>query len=84
MLKKTLFLLPVFFLLIFYFFNQKENLTYSFYHWENNYKQKQTDSKLYVKVLDITYSNKIELIKTRFLQKQIKILFQLFILQMKL
>lgn len=66
-MKKIIFLIFLSIFFIFYFFTQKEKLTYSFYHWENNYKQKHINSKLYIKVLDIEYSNKIESIKTRFL-----------------
>lgn len=55
------------FLLIFLiFFKQDNSLTYSFYHWKNSYFLEKVKEKLYIKVLDIDYSNKLEVIKTSF------------------
>lgn len=65
---KKIFLLFVFLIIVFFTFNftNKENLTYSFYHWKNSYSLKTQDDKLYIKVLDINYSNKLEIIRTTF------------------
>jgi hypothetical protein len=41
-------------------------LTHSFYHWKNAYNQSNTKDKIYIKILDIKYSNKLEVIKTSF------------------
>jgi len=72
--KKTIFLGISFFIafiLIYYFFLHKtdKNFESSFYFWENNYNIKDTKEKLYIKVLDIKYSNRLEIIKTNFTQK---------------
>ncbi|PHO09498.1 hypothetical protein CPG37_09480 [Malaciobacter canalis] len=70
MKKKYLILLFTILLLllaILYISKQNKNsLIYSFYHWENSYNIKENKEKLYIKVLDIDYSNKLEIIKTRF------------------
>ncbi|RXJ99499.1 hypothetical protein CRU98_05585 [Arcobacter sp. CECT 8986] len=68
---KKIFLLFVFLIIVFFTFNftNKENLTYSFYHWKNSYSLKTQDDKLYIKVLDINYSNKLEVIRTTFKTK---------------
>ncbi|WP_294966530.1 hypothetical protein [Sulfurimonas sp.] len=67
-MNKTSIILLIFFLLlsfIFLLYPQKE-ITYSFYHWKNKYNIKNNTDKLYIKVLDIEYTNKLELIKTKF------------------
>lgn len=46
-----------------------EPLSISFYHWENNYNQTHINEKIYIKVLDISYSTKIEAISTTFQTK---------------
>ncbi len=69
MSKKLYIIILFIFIVIVVFLSQKEKLTYSFYHWESNFKQKDIKEKLYIKVLDISYSNKFEIIKTTFLQK---------------
>lgn len=68
---KKIFLLFVLLIIVFFTFNfeNKENLTYSFYHWKNSYSLKTQDDKLYIKVLDINYSNKLEVIRTSFQTK---------------
>jgi len=66
-MKKTIILLSTLFLIIILYFNQTkktEPLTISFYHWENNYNQKDVKDKMYIKVLDIAYSTKMETIST--------------------
>ncbi|AXX93054.1 hypothetical protein CPU12_13435 [Malaciobacter molluscorum LMG 25693] len=69
-MKKIFFLF--FFILVTFFivFNmQKKQLTYSFYNWKNSFSLKKQDNKLYIKVLDINYSNKLEVINTYFKTK---------------
>lgn len=85
-MKKILIILAIGFLIAIFMFienQKKENLTFSFYHWENSFKEKNIKEKLYIKVLDIAYSTKLEIIKSN-LQENQKILFLLYILQMKL
>ena len=43
---------------------KNENSTISFYSWENSFDIKDTNEKLYIKVLDIAFSTKLEPIKT--------------------
>ncbi|MCT7609976.1 hypothetical protein N5U14_03865 [Aliarcobacter butzleri] len=43
---------------------KNENSTISFYSWENSFDIKNTNEKLYIKVLDIAFSTKLEPIKT--------------------
>lgn len=70
-MKKSIFissLIIVSILIAFFIFNNKNReLNYSFYHWKNSYNQTNIKDKLYIKVLEVKYSNKIELIKTRFI-----------------
>lgn len=50
-------------------FEKKTSLSKSFYYWENTYNIKNTKEKLYIKILEIAYNKKIELIKTKFTKK---------------
>ncbi len=71
-MKKILFTfisLAIIIFLIFFLIPSKKNLTYSFYHWSNTYNQKNIKDKLYIKILDIVYSTKLEVIGTNFKQK---------------
>ena len=71
-MKKILIILAIGFLIAIFMFiknQKKENLIFSFYHWENSFKEKEINDKLYIKVLDINYSNKLEVIKTNFIEK---------------
>jgi hypothetical protein len=48
---------------------ENRNFNFSYYFWENNYNLEQdTNDKLYIKVLDIKYSNKLEIIETNFIK----------------
>ena len=72
MKKPLLLLILLFFTIYFIFINSnisKEPLSISFYHWENSFNGKNTNDKLYVKILDISYSSQIEVIKTTFEKK---------------
>lgn len=44
-------------------------MSISFYHWENSYNEKNIKEKVYIKILDISYSTKIEAINTSFQTK---------------
>lgn len=73
-MKKILLLLSFIALTTFLIFKMSTQQTdeaqsASFYFWENNFNEKDTEDKLYIKVLDINYSQKLEIIKTSFLQK---------------
>ena len=71
-MKKILILLSILFLIVSIVFIQTQKskpLTSSFYHWENTYNQKDSKEKIYIKVLDIAYSTKMEAINTKFLTK---------------
>ena len=71
-MKKILILLSILFLIVSIIFIQTQKskpLISSFYHWENTYNQKDSKEKLYIKVLDIAYSTKMEAINTKFLTK---------------
>ena len=51
----------------------KEDFTASFYFWENSYNLDQevleeNKGLLYIKILDIKYSNRLEIIKTNFIK----------------
>lgn len=48
---------------------KKPDIQISFYHWKNSFNEKNIKEKLYIKVLDISYSNKLEFVKTRFTQE---------------
>ena len=68
-MRIALLLLSAVFLIVSLIFiqNRKEEpINISFYHWENTYNQKEIKQKVYVKVLDISYSTKIEVINTIF------------------
>lgn len=71
-MKIVLLLLSAVFLIVSFIFiqNKKEEpINISFYHWENSYNQKEIKQKIYIKVLDISYSSKIEVINTIFQTK---------------
>ncbi len=72
-MKKVLILLSFIFLVvstIFIMKNEKsQDLTISFYSWENSFNQKEITEKLYIKVLDIAYSTKLEIIKSNLQEK---------------
>ena len=72
-MKKVLILLSFIFLIvstIFIMKNKKsQDLTISFYSWENSFNQKEITEKLYIKVLDIAYSTKLEIIKSNLQEK---------------
>lgn len=72
-MKKALILLSFIFLIVFTIFimkNEKsQDLTISFYSWENSFNQKEITEKLYIKVLDIAYSTKLEIIKSNLQEK---------------
>ncbi|MGA1933744.1 hypothetical protein ACH5BF_13930 [Arcobacter sp. YIC-464] len=48
---------------------KKTDFQISFYHWKNSFNEKSVKEKLYIKVLDISYSSKLEFVKTRFTQE---------------
>lgn len=73
-MKKILLLLSFIALTSFLIFKMSthkadEKLSSSFYFWESDFNEKNSEDKLYIKVLDINYSQKLEIIKTSFLQK---------------
>ena len=72
-MKKVLILLSFIFLIISTIFIMKnkksQDLTISFYSWENSFNQKEITEKLYIKVLDIAYSTKLEIIKSNLQEK---------------
>jgi len=72
-MKKVLILLSFTFLIISTIFIMKnkksQDLTISFYSWENSFNQKEITEKLYIKVLDIAYSTKLEIIKSNLQEK---------------
>lgn len=59
-------LILIFLFVSFIFVQTKKNepLTISFYSWENNFDKKDINEKLYIKVLDIAYSTKLEIVTT--------------------
>lgn len=58
-------LILVFALIVFsYNKTQKKDIQISFYSWENSFDKKDINEKLYIKVLDINFSTKLELLKT--------------------
>lgn len=71
-MKKLLIFITVLLLtisLIFTLKKENRNFNFSYYFWENNYNLEQdTNDKLYIKVLDIKYSNKLEIIETNFIK----------------
>ncbi|WP_323657982.1 hypothetical protein [Aliarcobacter butzleri] len=55
----------VFALIVFsYNKTQKKDIQISFYSWENSFEEQNINEKLYIKVLDINFSTKLELLKT--------------------
>ncbi|WP_198304827.1 hypothetical protein [Arcobacter vandammei] len=66
-----LFFIVISFFSISIFFIQKDsdrNFTSSFYFWENKYNLDDQNEKLYIKILDIKYANKLEIIETNFIK----------------
>ncbi|MBF7065712.1 hypothetical protein [Aliarcobacter butzleri] len=58
-------LILVFALIVFsYNKTQKKDIQISFYSWENSFEEQNINEKLYIKVLDINFSTKVELLKT--------------------
>lgn len=58
-------LILVFALIVFnYNKTQKKDIQISFYSWENSFEEQNINEKLYIKVLDINFSTKLELQKT--------------------
>jgi hypothetical protein len=72
-MKKIFLLFPFIIVILFMVFNmQKKDLKYSFYHWQNSFNIKNSKEKLYIKVLDMDFSQKLEIVKTRFLSEPSK------------
>ena len=70
-MKKIIIILSIGFMVAFFVFfkNQKSpDLTISFYHWENSFNQQDIKEKLYIKVLDISYSTKLEILTSNIIQ----------------
>ncbi|WP_419677634.1 hypothetical protein ACN2EN_08255 [Aliarcobacter lanthieri] len=67
-MKKYIFISFIFIIAFFIFFKEKQNLNTSFYFWDSNYQEEITNEKMYIKILDIKYSTKLEIIKTNFIQ----------------
>ncbi|WP_201522747.1 hypothetical protein [Aliarcobacter butzleri] len=66
-MKKYILVFVLILLITLSFFSKtikNENSTISFYSWENSFDIKATNEKLYIKVLDIAFSTKLEPIKT--------------------
>ena len=66
-MKKYILVFVLILLITLSFFSKtikNENSTISFYSWENSFDIKDTNEKLYIKVLDIAFSTKLEPIKT--------------------
>jgi hypothetical protein len=66
-MKKILIILSAVFLISSFFListKKPESLFISFYSWENSFDKKDINEKLYIKVLDIAYSTKLELVTT--------------------
>ncbi len=59
-------LILIFLFVSFIFVQTKKNepMSISFYSWENSFDKKDINEKLYIKVLDIAYSTKLELVTT--------------------
>ncbi|KLD97551.1 hypothetical protein [Aliarcobacter butzleri] len=58
-------LILVFALIVFnYNKTQTKDILISFYSWENSFEEQNINEKLYIKVLDVNFSTKLELIKT--------------------
>ncbi|EFU68860.1 conserved hypothetical protein [Aliarcobacter butzleri JV22] len=66
-MKKYILVFVLILLITLSFFSKtikNEDSTVSFYSWENSFDIKDTNEKLYIKVLDIAFSTKLEPIKT--------------------
>ena len=66
-MKKYILVFILILLITLLFFSKtikNEDSTVSFYSWENSFDIKDTNEKLYIKVLDIAFSTKLEPIKT--------------------
>ncbi|OCL95524.1 hypothetical protein [Aliarcobacter thereius] len=63
-----LFIVLACFVLLFSFYKKENNFELSYYSWENSYKEEVLDEKMYIKILDIKYSNKLEIIETNFIK----------------
>ncbi|MGE0050114.1 MAG: hypothetical protein AB7S49_01190 [Arcobacter sp.] len=66
-MKKILIILSAIFLISSFFListKKPEPLFISFYSWENSFDKKDINEKLYIKVLDIAYSTKLEIVTT--------------------
>ncbi|MGP2658125.1 hypothetical protein ACOJTA_13915 [Malaciobacter sp. WC5094] len=74
MRSKVLILIVVFIAIVssYLIFTQKPKIEVSFYHWKNSFKEENVKEKLYIKVLDISYSGKLEFEKTNFIKKPLK------------
>ncbi|AGR77819.1 hypothetical protein A7H1H_1536 [Aliarcobacter butzleri 7h1h] len=58
-------LILVFALIVFnYNKTQTKDIQISFYSWENSFEEQNINEKLYIKVLDVNFSTKLELLKT--------------------
>ena len=71
-MKKFLLLLFIIFSIVSFIFIQSKKtnpLIISFYSWENSSDSENIKEKLYIKVLDIAYSTKLEIIKTQLKSK---------------
>ena len=66
-MKKLLFFLSLIIIILFpILFTEDKKIQNSFYHWKNTYDLKNTNEKLYIKVLDISFSKKLEYVSTKF------------------
>ncbi|QKJ22574.1 hypothetical protein [Poseidonibacter lekithochrous] len=66
-MKKLLFFLSLIIIISFpILFTEDKKIQNSFYHWKNTYDLKNTNEKLYIKVLDISFSKKLEYVSTKF------------------
>ena len=67
-MKKIVILISIIlvFALIVFSYNktQKKDIQISFYSWENSFEEQNINEKLYIKVLDVNFSTKLELLKT--------------------
>lgn len=73
-MKKTFISILIILLLVFSIFkiyNSEEKYQFSYYFWESSYNNNIENSKAYIKFLDISYSNRLEIIKTS-LPKELK------------
>ncbi|MFY4810726.1 hypothetical protein ACOTWH_08880 [Aliarcobacter butzleri] len=58
-------LILVFALIVFsYNKTQTKDIQISFYSWENSFEEQNINEKLYIKILDVNFSTKLELLKT--------------------